>query len=51
MNTRTKRYAQLLTDGAEQVEEPELFEALDRLAERQKKIERAAHDIATGRTE
>ena len=51
VNTRTKRYAQLLTDGAEQVEEPELFEALDRLAERQKKIERAAHDIATGRTE
>ena len=51
VNTRTKRYAQLLTDGAEQVEEPELFEALDRLAERQNKIERAAHDIATGRTE
>ncbi len=51
VNTRTKRYAQLLTDGAEQVEEPELFEALDRLSERQKKIERAAHDIATGRTE
>ena len=51
VNTRTKRYAQLLTDGAEQVEEPELFESLDRLSERQKKIERAAHDIATGRTE
>jgi len=51
VNTRTKRYSQLLLEGAETVEEPELVEALDRLADRQRKIERAAHDIVTGRTE
>ena len=38
-------------DGAEQADEPELIDALERLAERQHKIERAAHDIVTGRTE
>ena len=51
VNTRTKRFAQLLADGAEQAEEPELLDALDRLSARQRKIERAAHDIVTGRTE
>ena len=51
VNTRTKRYSQLLSEGAETVEEPELVEALDRLADRQRKVERAAHDIVTGRTE
>jgi hypothetical protein len=51
VNTRTKRFAKLLADGAEQAEEPELLDALDRLAERQHKIERAAHDIVVGRTE
>ena len=45
VNTRTKRYSQLLSEGAETVEEPELVEALDRLADRQRKVERAAHDI------
>ncbi|NDE02672.1 MAG: hypothetical protein EBZ91_13255, partial [Gammaproteobacteria bacterium] len=51
VNTRTKRFAQLLTDGVERAEEPELLRALERLAERQRTIERAAHDIVTGRTE
>jgi hypothetical protein len=51
VNTRTKRFAQLLEDGAEQAEEPELLDALSRLSARQRKIERAAHDIVTGRTE
>ena len=51
VNTRTKRFAQLLTDGVERAEEPELLRALERLAERQHTIERAAHDIVTGRTE
>jgi hypothetical protein len=51
VNTRTKRFSQLLTDGVEQAEEPELIEALTRLSERQHKIERAARDIVTGRTE
>ena len=51
VNTRTKRFSQLLTDGVEQAEEPELLDALDRLSERQRKIESAARDIVTGRTE
>ncbi|MEI6240844.1 MAG: hypothetical protein WCR51_10670 [Planctomycetia bacterium] len=51
VNTRTKRFAQLLTEGVERAEEPELLRALERLAERQHTIERAAHDIVTGRTE
>ena len=51
VNTRTKRFAQLLSDDAEQADEPELLEALARLAGRQRTIERAAHDIVTGRTE
>ena len=51
VNTRTKRFSKLLADGSERAEEPELLDALERLAERQHKIERAAHDIATGRTE
>jgi hypothetical protein len=51
VNTRTKRFAQLLEDGAEQAEEPELLDALSRLSARQRKIERAAHDIVSGRTE
>lgn len=51
VNTRTKRFAQLLTDGVERPEEPELLRAIERLAERQHTIERAARDIVTGRTE
>ncbi len=51
VNSRTTRFSQLLADGAEQAEEPELLDALDRLAERQRAIERAAHDIVAGRTE
>jgi len=51
VNTRTQRFSQLLTDGVEQAEEPELLDALDRLSERQRKIEGAARDIVTGRTE
>jgi len=42
---------ELLADGVEQAEEPELADAIRRLAERQVKVERAARDIATGRTE
>jgi len=51
VNTRTARLAQLLGDGVDQVEEPELRAALGRLAERQRLIERAAFDIVQGRTE
>lgn len=51
VNVRTQRFAQLLDDGAGRAEAPELRAALERLAERQRKIERAAHDIVAGRTE
>ncbi len=51
VNTRTKHFSQLLSEGAEQAEEPELLDAIERLAGRQQKIQRAAHDIVTGRTE
>ncbi len=51
VNTRTRRFAQVLGEGAEQAEEPELLDAVQRLSDRQRKIERAAHDIVTGLTE
>ena len=51
VNTRTRRFSQVLGEGAEQAEEPELLDAVRRLADRQRKIERAAHDIVTGLTE
>jgi hypothetical protein len=51
VNARTQRFAQLLDETAERADAPELRAALERLAERQRQIERAAHDIVTGRTE
>lgn len=51
VNSRTQRFSQLLDEGTERATEPELIEALGRLAERQRSIERAARDIVTGRTE
>jgi len=51
INARTRRYADLLAEGVERAEQPELLDALDRLSRRQRKIERAAHDIVSGRTE
>lgn len=51
VNGRTSRFAALLNEGTEQASETELIEALGRLAHRQERVERAAHDIATGRTE
>jgi hypothetical protein len=51
VNGRTQRFATLLGDGVEQAEEPELRQALERLAARQRLIEQAAHDIVAGRTE
>ena len=51
VNSRTGRFARLLGEGVEEAEEPELRDALGRLAERQRSIERAAHDIVSGRTE
>ena len=51
VNTRTKRFSQLLTEGAEQADEPELLDAVRRLSDRQRKIERAAHGIVSGLTE
>jgi len=51
VNTRTRRFSQVLGEGTEQAEEPELLEAVRRLSDRQRKIERAAHDIVRGLTE
>ena len=51
VNTRTRRFSQVLGEGAEQAEEPELLDAVRRLSDRQRKIERAAHDIVSGLTE
>jgi len=51
VNGRTSRFSALLNEGTEQASEAELIEALGRLARRQERVERAAHDIATGRTE
>ena len=51
VNGRTQRFAALLGDGVEQADEPELRQALEKLASRQRLIERAAHDIVAGRTE
>jgi hypothetical protein len=51
VNGRTKRFSQLMADGVEQADEPALQSALERLAERQRAIQQAAHDIVTGRTE
>ncbi|MGB8854244.1 MAG: hypothetical protein WCC69_11835 [Pirellulales bacterium] len=51
VNGRTQRFAALLGEGVEQADEPELRQALERLAARQRLIEQAAHDIVSGRTE
>ena len=51
VNTRTRRFSQVLGEGTEQAEEPELLDAVRRLSDRQRKIERAAHDIVSGLTE
>jgi hypothetical protein len=51
VNGRTQRFAALLGEGVEQADEPELRQALERLAARQRLIEQAAHDIVAGRTE
>ena len=51
VNRRTSRFSEFLTDDSEKAGEPELVEALGRLADRQERVERAAHDIVTGRTE
>ena len=51
VNGRTRRFAQLLGEGVERAAEPELRAALERLAERQRLVERAALDIVAGRPE
>ena len=51
VNGKTSRFSALLNKGSEQASETELIDALGRLAQRQERVERAAHDIATGRTE
>ena len=50
VNARTQRLARLLDDDAA-ADSPEQRAALARLAERQRAVERAAHDIVAGLTE
>ena len=50
VNTRTRRFAQVL-DDTDQAAQPEVRAVLDRLAERQRAIERAARDIVSGLVE
>jgi hypothetical protein len=47
VNRRTRRYGELVK--TEQAEQPELMEALRRLAERENRIYRVTRDIVTGR--
>ncbi len=47
VNTRTKRYAAMTE--TEQVDQPELLEALKKLAEREQRIHRVTRDIVVGR--
>lgn len=49
INTRTERYSKLIED--EQADNAELVDALKRLAERQQRVYRVTHDLATGKTE
>jgi hypothetical protein len=51
VNTRTDRLARLLGDSSERAVEPGLRGTLERLAERQRAIERAARDIVSGLAE
>jgi hypothetical protein len=51
VNTRTDRLARLLGESAERAAEPGLRGTLERLAERQRAIERAARDIVSGLAE
>ncbi|MBX9788026.1 MAG: hypothetical protein K2Y37_03860 [Pirellulales bacterium] len=47
INRRTQTYGRLVE--GEQASRPELLEALQQLAERQERLERSTHDIATGK--
>jgi hypothetical protein len=49
VNTRTQRYSQLLSDGAEQAEQPDLIDALQRLSEREGRIHKATREIVVGK--
>lgn len=49
VNDRTERYAKMI--GGEQAEQPELLEALDRLAERQERIFRVTRDLHLGKNQ
>jgi hypothetical protein len=49
INSRTERYSKLIE--GEQAENAELVDALKRLAERQQRVYRVTHDLASGKTE
>jgi ribosomal protein L19E len=49
VNTRTKRYSELLREGTEQADQPDLVEALQRLGEREDRVHKTTHDIEIGK--
>jgi murein DD-endopeptidase MepM/ murein hydrolase activator NlpD len=49
VNTRTKRYAEMTK--TEQVDQPELLDALKQLAEREQRIHKVTRDIVVGRNQ
>jgi hypothetical protein len=51
INTRTRRYAELVQGDVGQSEEPDLIEALKRLAEREERVFRATRDIVVGKNQ
>jgi hypothetical protein len=51
VNTRTKRFSQLVDGEEGQTDKPDLIEQLGRLAEREERIFRTTRDIVTGRNQ
>ncbi len=51
VNTRTKRYSDLLQEGVEQADQPDLIEALKRLSEREDRVRKTTHDIEIGKNQ
>ena len=49
VNTRTKRYSQMLEGDVEEADRPDLVDALKKLAEREDRVHEVTHDIAVGK--
>ena len=51
VNRRTERYAKLIEPGREQTNKDDVFEALQRLAEQQKRVYKVTRDLDLGKNE